>query len=403
MSIIKFIKDNLEFINEKIANKGSNSELKFKLIYKKPNELLTFIFQGSGTYGNVFKVINNTENNSEIPINKSVILKIMKKKNEELNRLKLIAESISKIKNKYLINKYIMRVNNIDLYNDLVFLECIDGFTLSDYVKKNILSKSEFNILLLKAILCIKTLHNVLNFSHRDIKGPNIVYDPNKKIMKCIDYGFIVKLDDDSYKNKYNGTASYIHPDMNKKRLKMKNNNSLEYPNYISQDLFATIIMLLKLYNSVLKVNSKNNNTKNNRNYNNTKNNTKKNINNKDNIFRNIINDYSNSIGKEKKSSSRNIKEKIRYNSKKKLLDKLLHIDENIIENLVIREIIKLLKEHWNESKIDFCMNNTNNLFITNFIFDSLVFNIFKVLEPSDEKKALYYDWCLIYYYKLKK
>ena len=73
MSIIKFIKDNLQFINEKVENKDNNSDLKFKLIYKKPNELLTFIFQGSGSYGNVFKVINNTKNKSEIPINKSVI------------------------------------------------------------------------------------------------------------------------------------------------------------------------------------------------------------------------------------------------------------------------------------------------------------------------------------------
>jgi serine/threonine protein kinase len=397
MSIIKFIKDNLEFINEKVENKDNNSDLKFKLIYKKPNELLTFIFQGSGSFGNVYKVINHTKNKSEIPINKSVILKIMKKKNDELNRLKLIGEMISKIKDRYLINKYIMRINNIDYDKNLVFLECIDGFTLKDYVKKNILTESEFNILLLKAILCIKTMHNVLNFSHRDIKGPNIVYDPNKKNMKCIDYGFVVQLDDDSYKNRYNGTGSYIHPDMNKKRPRMKKNNSLKYPDYVSQDLFATIIMLLKLYNSVLKVNSK---TKNNRIYNN---NTKKNRNNMDDIFQDIMNKYSKSIGKEKNSNSRNIKEKIRFYSKKKLLDKFLYIDENRINNPVIREIIKLLKEHWDESRTDFCINKKNNLFITNFIFDSLVFNIFKVLKPSDEKKELYYDWCLIYNHKLKK
>lgn len=397
MSIIKFIKDNLQFINEKVENKDNNSDLKFKLIYKKPNELLTFIFQGSGTYGNVFKVINNTKNKSEIPINKSVILKIMKKKNKELDRLKLIAGMISEVKDRYLINKYIMRINNIDYDKNLVFLECIDGFTLRDYVKKNIISQSEFNILLLKSILCIKSIHNVLNFSHRDIKGPNIVYDPNKKIMKCIDYGFVVQLDDDSYRNRYNGTGSYIHPDMNKKRPRMKKNNSLEYPDYISQDLFATIIMLLKLYSSILKVNSK---TKTNRNYNN---NTKKNRNNMDDIFQNIMNKYSKSIGKEKNSNSRNIKEKIRYYSKKNLLDELLYVNENRIENPIIREIIKLLKQHWDESKIDFCMNKKHNIFITNFIFDSLVFNIFKVLEDSDEKKELYYDWCLIYNHKLKK
>ena len=395
MSIISFIKENIKFINEKIDNSESNDDLKFKLIYKKPSELLTFIFQGRGTYGNVFKVINNTKNGDQIPIDKSVILKIMKKPNKELERLSKISKFINSINNKYIINKYIMRVFNVDHSKNIAFLECIDGVNLKEYVSKNIIPTEEFNILLLRAVLCIKTIHNVLKYSHRDIKSPNIVYNPVSKVMKCIDYGFIVQLDDETQKQRYNGTGSHIHPDMNKKRSKIEKNSSIEYPDYIAQDLFATIIMILKLYNS----NSKGNKTKNNRRYNN---NTKKNKNNMNNNLHDILNNYTYSTRKEKKSDSRKIKDLIRYKSKKILINKLLEIDENKIDNVIIKELIILLKQNWNKKQDDFYVNENNNIIISNFIFDSLVFNIFKVIKNSDIKKELYNDWCLIYSHNSK-
>ena len=153
--------------------------------------------------------------------------------------------------------------------------------------------------------------------------------------------------------------------------------------------------MILKLYNS----NSKGNKTKNNRRYNN---NTKKNKNNMNNNLHDILNNYTYSTRKEKKSDSRKIKDLIRYKSKKILINKFLKIDENKIDNVIIKELIILLKQNWNKKQDDFYVNENNNIIISNFIFDSLVFNIFKVIKNSDIKKELYNDWCLIYSYNFK-
>ena len=163
MSIIKFIKNNIDNINEEFQ---INKSKDFKFVYKKPNEVLNFIFKGSGTYGNVFQVTNNTNEVSVIPKGESLVLKIMKRKNlNELDKTKEIHKVINSSKNKYIIHKYIMNIHNVDMDNDLIFLEYLSGNTLDNYLNDTSITENELNIFFLKALLSIKVFHNILKYS----------------------------------------------------------------------------------------------------------------------------------------------------------------------------------------------------------------------------------------------
>ena len=65
MNLIYFITKNTEKINSKLEkfNKKIDKHLKFDIDINK-NENLEFTFVGSGTFGNVLKVKNNTDDNS---------------------------------------------------------------------------------------------------------------------------------------------------------------------------------------------------------------------------------------------------------------------------------------------------------------------------------------------------
>ena len=371
MSIINFIKNNVNTINNEFEiNKSEVFE--FKLLYKKPNEVLNFLFKGSGTYGNVFQVTNNTNETSTIPKGKSLVLKIMKRQNlNELDRTKEINQVINSSKNKYIIDKYVMNIHNVDMDNNLIFLEYIAGTTLDEHIKKTNLSNNELNIFFIKTLLSIKVFHNILKYSHRDIKAANIIYVPETGIMKCIDYGFICKLKDKNCKNKYEGTGKYIHPDMNKKYSTRKYNN-VNFPDSISQDFFSTIILIFKIYIIYKKkqtggVNQekiyKNNHIINNpfvSNFNNTQKNMRRNNNlSLDSILINLLNKYENSF----RSNKKNTNKKHRFESKFTLLQDLMKINENDIDNDIIKELVKIIKTFWDFQMNTFCINKKKKYF----------------------------------------
>ena len=429
MTIIRFIKNNKDIINQEFE---INKSKDFKLVYKKPNEVLNFLFKGSGTFGNVFQVTNNTNETSIIQKGQSLVLKIMKRKHlEELEKTKKIQEVINSSKNKYIINKYVMNIHNVDMDNDLIFLEYIEGNTLEEYIKKTNLSDNELNIFFIKTLLSIKVFHNMLNYSHRDIKGKNIIYVPETGIMKCIDYGFICELNNKNCSNKYEGTGTYIHPDMNKKYSTRKYNNTIKFPDSIAQDFFSTIILLLKIYANHKKTqiggsnqggrnisnkpmgnlpknmgNLPNNQTKFNTRINlrnkklnlkNTRINLRKRNNLKlDNIIIDIIYKYDTSF-RIKKETNKKIKIKQRFESKFVLLQDLMKINENNIDNDIIKELIKIIKTYWDFQMNTFCINKKKNILISNFIFDTLVFNSLSKIPDSEKKKDLLFDWSIIY------
>ena len=80
MSLINYIKKNIRIIKNKIGDSPEKG-LNFNLIYKNPDEYLAFEFIGSGSFGNIFKITNNTKNKNDLPIGKSISIKIFLKIN----------------------------------------------------------------------------------------------------------------------------------------------------------------------------------------------------------------------------------------------------------------------------------------------------------------------------------
>ena len=78
-----------------------------------------------------------------------------------------------------------------------------------------------------------------------------------------------------------------------------------------------------------------------------------------------------------------------------------MELDINNINNEVIKEIIKIFKKYWNFEKKDFYIKSINNILVTNFIFDLLIFNSFSSISDSEEKNNIFYDWCSIYSYNI--
>ena len=71
-------------------------------------------------------------------------------------------------------------------------------------------------------------------------------------------------------------------------------------------------------------------------------------------------------------------------------LRELIELDLNNISNEIIKEIIKIFKKYWNFEKRDFYIKSVNNILVTNFIFDLLLFNSFNSISDSDEKKIYF-------------
>ena len=55
MSLINYIKKNIRIKKNKIGD-SPDKGLSFNLVYKEPNEFLTFEFKGSGSFGNIFNM-----------------------------------------------------------------------------------------------------------------------------------------------------------------------------------------------------------------------------------------------------------------------------------------------------------------------------------------------------------
>ena len=386
MSLIKFIKNNIDTIIQKLEKVLNENKDDFTIVYK-PNEFLDFSFKGSGTYGNVLQVTNRTKNKKEVPIGKHMTLKIMKRRSDEPYKIKELGNIINSIKNQYIINKYIIRVYNVDLKEDLIFLEYLEGNTIDGYLKENNLNEYQLSIYMIKALLCIKVFHNLLKYSHRDIKDKNMIYNPENGIMKCIDYGFVCKLRDKKCRNRYQGTGKYIHPEMNKKYVTKKLNNydfdsTLSMPDSIAQDLFSTIITILKLY-YIYKKKKISDSTE---------------SSSESNELFDLIIDYEKAQSQKYDYSNRR---DVRYKSKSKLFNKIVLLDENNIDVIVVRELVKIIKLHWDFKLNNFSINGKKTILITNFIFDTLISNIFHQIPDSKEKKDLYFDWSIIYSYNL--
>jgi len=460
MSLINYIKKNIRIIKNKIGNSPEKG-LNFNLVYKNPDEYLAFEFIGSGSFGNIFKITNNTKNKNDLPIGKSISIKILKTPIDETMKLKLLQDTIKKkCKNKYIMNKYIVKIINVDLKKQLIFMEYVEGETLESYIRNNNVLKNDMYLVYIRTLLSIKAFHNVLKFSHRDLKPLNILYDKNSKILKCIDFGFICQFEDRNCKNRHQGTSKYIHADMNKKYTKYKRRQKVNFPDSISQDLFSTIITLFKMYLHASKQKGGNNFFNKNltkkipnnplqqpinplqqpinplqqpinplqqpinplqqsvnalqqpsnrievrMNKLNEKNKLKSKKNNnifikKKDIVLELIYNFENELRKSYNNDNR-VEKEIRYKAKNNLFINIKNTNLDDVDDLIMKEIFKIIKKYWNFDLTTFSIDGKKSILISNFIFDTLVFNIFNILEPSAEKDLLFMDWSLIYAHSL--
>ena len=113
-----------------------------------------------------------------------------------------------------------------------------------------------------------------------------------------------------------------------------------------------------------------------------------------------MINNFEDEIKKSYDSDNRKEKE-IRYLAKKNLFQNIKNTNLDDVEDLVIKEVFKIIKKYWNFDLNTFSVDGKKSILISNFLFDTLVFNIFNVLEPSADKDILFMDWSLIYAYNL--
>ena len=83
MKLLDIITRNINQIQEKLNNfdKNTNNKLNFKI--ESNGSYIEFSFLGSGTYGNVLRVKNNTDDNSIVPKGESIVVKVMKQQSDE--------------------------------------------------------------------------------------------------------------------------------------------------------------------------------------------------------------------------------------------------------------------------------------------------------------------------------
>ena len=251
MKLLDIITRNINQIQEKLNNfdKNTNNKLNFKIESSGSN--IEFSFLGSGTYGNVLRAKNNTNDNSVVQKGESIVVKVMKQQYDEPEKCKKLKKKIDDIKNSSyqfknlkldLINKYILQIIDVRRSHDIdiIFMEYIDGYDLKDYVKENKLDENKLNTIILQTLIAVRIFNKFLNASHRDLKLENLYYSKKNNCIKIIDFGFVCDNKDKDCLNRYQGTSKYIHMNMNKKHYKKKtlknninNKLNLNHSNYL--------------------------------------------------------------------------------------------------------------------------------------------------------------------------
>lgn len=389
---INYIVDKLDMFILK-----SGADIEFVIPYSN-SEKLKFKYVGSGTYGNVLRVKNMTNEESIVPRGKYFIMKIMKSKHDEPERCIQINRVKKRIKNQKkkkvdtkikleLIEKYTTSILDVKKgkRNDVVFLEFIPGYDLKDLVVVEVLNQLDIDLIFLMTLVSVRIFHKILRMSHRDLKLENLFFNQETKKVQILDYSFVCDKEDYDCYRRNQGTAKYIHPKQNKRTMlkyNRKRNNSVismvnsprtqkkiyNYPQSFSQDLYSCFIILLKLH------------------YQHTKRNLSL-LNDSNRWVYDIVEDYNNSF---KKSKNKYEEKKARYQVKKKLFKKLLGLEEEQIFSPSIQVIIFILRKYWNNKKRDFVIDGKTGDKIAAQILDELIEKMIQVtkLTKSSSKES---------------
>ena len=233
------ILDNAELILNEYKKHGK------KFFFKN----IEFKFVGEGGFGTVFKAKYKNSNYT---------IKIFKKPNpKEVNKCILLNKKIKEINNKFnsLVEKYITKVISTSPKMDMIILDYAEGEDVKSYIENNKIDDEKFSILVCKIIIAIRLFHKILKLSHRDIKPKNFIFDKKTYNLKLIDYGFICEVKDKDCYSHYQGTSSYIHPNLNKNAINSYNDN---YVNKNSKSISSTSIISKSNKSKKIKKNKSN-------------------------------------------------------------------------------------------------------------------------------------------------
>ena len=176
------------------------SQPKFKVIKKL----------GQGTFGAVYKVFNEEDNNYYAI--KKILLKAEEKK---IQQQKNEAKILSKLQSENIVKYYDSFVDN-DSFN--IIMEYCDGLDLRKFINEHKQSKVliDKNIILYIILgICqgLKEIHNN-NIIHRDIKPENIFLNADLTI-KIGDFGLSKELNNfKDYAKSFVGTFLYMSPEI---------------------------------------------------------------------------------------------------------------------------------------------------------------------------------------------
>eukprot|EP00347_Sterkiella_histriomuscorum_P003698 403363288 len=167
---------------------------------------------GKGSYSTVFKVLKNDDSK------KHFALKVVKKqqfKDEQMREQLLKEIRIQRGLDCGNIVK-LYQVQEDDKYVYLV-LDFIEGGTLRDYLVQGVFSEDQIRQITLQLLLSIDYMHRK-NIIHRDLKPENILLsfeeDKTRPDAYLADFGFAVKLSNESALQSIYGTPGYVAPEV---------------------------------------------------------------------------------------------------------------------------------------------------------------------------------------------
>ena len=420
-NIIDFLCSRINKINESLAEYDlkKNNNINFDIwINEKKNEKLEITFLGSGTYGNVLQVKNMSSDTEIIDNGESIVMKIMKvKNNEEPNKCLQIKQKINryekyltrlknidnKYRNKYklsdsivkklkivkdnyrkhkeiveLLDNYIMKILSVKKCKniDIIFMKYVDGYDLKSYINNESLNQKDLDLVYLQCLLSVRIFHKYIGIAHRDLKLENVFIDKETKLLKLIDFGFICDNNDSKCVEKYQGTGKYTHPKFNKKvaleKRTLKNSLSVDnsvkynkvtrkkqynYPDAFSQDFFALLMIGLRLYYDTRKV-SKGSSSK----------------------LYIILEEYDNKF---EKKNDKYLDKKKRYRIKIKLIKELLKLKMEDIKHPSLSLIVKIFQKYWSLEKNDFMIDGKRGNSVINLILDRLILDLSNIVKNT--------------------
>ncbi|MHB8126839.1 MAG: protein kinase domain-containing protein [Desulfitobacteriaceae bacterium] len=130
-----------------------------------------------------------------------------------LSKLKNEYKLLKKVQSEYVVKAY--EFSNVENRFSIV-IEDFGGISLAQYIKTKQIDLKEFLEIALEITQCLEHIHKN-QVIHKDINPSNIIYNPDTKVIKMIDFGISSDFSFETMQvlnpNRLEGTLSYISPE----------------------------------------------------------------------------------------------------------------------------------------------------------------------------------------------